>query len=333
MKLLGTNDLKTGEKIASPVYASSGKVILGAGVVITQTYIDRLKDLGISNVYVDDEQFDDVEIVEVVNHNTRLQAIGAYKQAHDLFHKGKPVDESAIVNVVKLIVDDIKSNYTNLVNALPSMVVDDYLTGHSINVCILSILMGNNLNYNISQLIDLGVGAFIHDIARKEGMQEDPGHVDNGFEVMRKYRGISLHSSKVIYEHHENYDGSGYPRKIEGDKISQYSRIVSAADYYDSMVFVEAGQKRLLPHEAYEALLAEASKRFDPEVIEAFRKSVALYPNGCSVSLSNGKKGVVVSQNSGTPHRPVVRVIETGKPERDIDLIANLTLFVQDVDM
>ncbi len=331
MRLIGINQLKSGEKLAYPIYSTSGKVVLGTGSIITEAYKNRLKDMGIRNLYIDDERFADIEVIEVVSFETRKQVNVAFRQCHDLVHKGKPLNEYILVDAVKHVVEDIKSNNNTSICLLPNMAVDDYLTGHSVNVCILSVMVGNNMDYNFSQLVDLGVGALIHDIARKDDSKETPEHVKKGFEIMKNYCGISLYSSKAIFEHHENYDGSGYPRSIRGENISIYSRIVSIADFFDGLTSV--GEVKVPPHEAFEALLAESDKRFDPEIVEIFRKSVPFYPNGCMVKLSDGKMGVIVGQNPGTPQRPVVRILEGEDVTKDINLIANLTLFIEDIEV
>jgi len=332
MRLVGISVLKYGEKLAYPIYSTSGKVILNAGAVITEAYIDKLKKLGIFTVYIDDNKFNDIQITDAVNFKTKTQASQKFKQVYELFQKNKPLDEYLIVDVVKLIVEDIKSNGTNSINFISSIVMDDYLTGHSVNVCILSILIGNNMKYCFNQLVELGVGAFVHDIARENAGEEMCQHVQKGFEVMKRYRGISLNSAKLIYEHHENYDGSGYPRGVSGNSISEFAKIVSIVDYYDSLILGNSKQTPMMPHEAYEALLAEADKRFDSEIIQVFRNTIAIYPNGSTIKLSNSEKGVVIRQNRGLPHRPIVRIIEGENVKEDIDLLTNLTLFIEEID-
>lgn len=333
MKLIGINMLKAGEKLGYPIYTASGKVVLNAGSIITEAYLNRLKSLSISTIYIDDDQFGDIELVEAINVKTRSNANQIFRQIYEQYQKSKPFDEYKIIDTVKQIIDDIKSNGSTSINIMPSMAMDDYLAGHCINVCILSILIGNNMNYNYNQLVDLGVGAFIHDISRVNGDSETIEHVQKGFENIKKYRGISLHSAKILYEHHENYDGSGFPRKVLGSMISEYSKIVIVADNYDKLVLGEESKKRMLPHEAYEVLLAEADKKYDPSIVSAFRKAIAFYPNGCTVRLSNKQKGVVVRQNIGAPQRPAVRIVGEGQSPRDINLLTNLTLFIESVDI
>jgi len=161
--------------------------------------------------------------------------------------------------------------------------------------------------------------------------EEKPEHVEIGFEIMRKLRGMSLNSSKVCYEHHENFDGTGYPRKLKGTNISDYARIVRVADYYDNVLHGrENNGVSVMPHQAFEVVLAVSGSILDPDVVQVFRDTIVFYPNGCTVKLSNGLHGVVVRQNMGSPQRPVVRLYNREGIIGDINLLEDLTLFVED---
>jgi HD-GYP domain-containing protein (c-di-GMP phosphodiesterase class II) len=149
---------------------------------------------------------------------------------------------------------------------------------------------------------------------------------------MRKCGGLSLHSSIVCFEHHENYDGSGYPRKIKGIAISDFSRVIRVADIYDNVLHGYGGtNKSSMPHEAYEYLLTVTGIILDPEIVKMFRDTIVFYPNGCTVLLSNGRKGVVIKQNSSSPQRPLVRIYNDSSVIGEIDLLRSLTLSIKEI--
>ena len=188
------------------------------------------------------------------------------------------------------------------------------------------------MNYNNVQLDDLVTGAIIHDFGRENIIEEKPEHVQKGFDFMRKCRGINLHSSIACYEHHENYDGSGFPRRLKGSAISEYSRIIRIADLYSNILHgYEISKEPVMPHQAYEHILALSGSIVDPNMVEIFRDTITFYPNGCSVLLSNGLKGIVVRQNIGSPQRPVVRAYNDTDIIGEVDLLKSLTMFVKDV--
>lgn len=331
MRLISLKSLRPGEILSSPIYSTSGRKILGEGVALTQVYIDRLKNMKVFAVYVEDEAFKDVEIADPIDYTTRNIATQVLDEVITQASMGELFNEYKAKELAKRILEDVKSVSKENINLFSSMVMDDYLITHSITVCILSILIGDKLQYNFNQLWDLAVGSILHDIGRENAAEENPEHVTKGFEILRKCRGLSLMSSIVAYEHHENFDGSGYPRGLKGKNISEFSRIVSIADFYDSNLSTADSENPIMPHEVYEEILANSGKKFDPDIVRVFRDTVAIYPNGCMVLLNNNKKGVVIRQNPGIPQRPVVRLLGQEAKQDDIDLAKNLTVFVKKV--
>lgn len=332
MRLVGTNSLTPGDTLAIAVCATSGKSILNAGVTLTESYIEKLKQLGISKVYVNDGRFDDVEVIQHLETKTRINAIDVIKDSHDKLHKSKEINEYSLKDIAKEIVEYVRDCKDKGVCLVAMNAVDDYIIGHSINVAIITAFLGNRMNYNYTQLCDLVTGAIIHDLGRENTSEEKPEHAQKGFDSMRKCRGMSLHSSIVCYEHHENFNGTGYPRKITGASISEFSRVIRVADVYDSVLHGYGNNNQhAMPHQAFEYLIAVSGSILDPEIVMAFRDTIVFYPNGCTVLLSNGLKGVVVRQNQGSPQRPIIRVYNDINVIGEIDLLRSLSLTVRDV--
>lgn len=333
MKLVGIKALKPGAKLSAPIYSVSGKMILGQGTVLTQAYIDKLKSLKIYSVYIEDDKFDDVEIIDAIDYTTRTIATQVLNEVVKLAAGGKEFDEYKAKEMARRIIEDVKSNNKDNINLFCNMVMDDNIIAHSITVCILASLIADRMQYNFDKMWDLAVGAILHDIGRENSQEELPEHTQKGFDILRKCQGLSLHSSIVAYQHHENFDGSGYPRGLKGDQISEFSRIVSIADFYDTMLAFSTPEKPIMPHQVYEDILARSGTVFDPEIVKIFRDTVAIYPNGCVVEINDGRRGVVIRQNRGTPHRPVIRTFAEGENavQEDVDLVKNLTVFIREV--
>lgn len=330
MKLVKIDSLTPGDKLAMPINTSSGKVILNSGCTLSESYIHKLKQLGIRLIYIHDDRFGDIEVTENLDINVRNKISQAIQSTYEGLQKGKSVDEFLIKRIAEDIIDYVRNLKDKSVSILSFSTDDEYIIGHSINVALLAAFVGNRMDFTFSQLCDLVTGAIIHDFGRENCKEEKPGHVQKGFELMRKCRGIDLHSSKVCYEHHENYDGSGYPRKIKGSSISLFASIVRVADIYDNFLHGYENNIPLMPHQAYECILALSGSVVDPKIVEVFRDTIVFYPNGCPVLLNNNLEAIVVRQNIGSPHRPVVRTNNSDIIE-DIDLLNNLTMFVKDV--
>lgn len=332
MRLVGAESLIPGNKLSVPIYASSGKIILNAGVTLTDSYISKLKTMGLYKIYIDDDRFNDVEIIEPLDIKTKNSATQIIKDTYEKLHLAKKIDEFLIKGVAQEIIDYVRNSKDKSISAFSINVMDEYIIKHSIDVAILTAFMGNCMNYNLSQLSNLVTGAIIHDLGRENIKEEKPSHVQKGFDFMRNCAGFNLHSSIVCYEHHENYDGSGYPRKIKGSAISEFTKIIRIADLYNNILNgYEISNEPVMPHQAYEHILALSGSIIDPDMVEIFRDTITLYPNGCSVLLSNGLKGIVIRQNIGSPQRPVVRAYNDSVIIGEVDLTKSLTMFVKDV--
>ena len=127
-----------------------------------------------------------------------------------------------------------------------------------------------------------------------------------------------------IYEHHENEDGSGYPRGLTTERIHIFAKIIHVADVFDALTAKRCYKEAMNPADAMEYLMAHSHQMFQAEIVRVFLRYVALYPLGSTVTLSNGRKAVVALNRPSFLARPTV-VTEDGVV---IDLleVKNLTI-------
>jgi putative nucleotidyltransferase with HDIG domain len=189
---------------------------------------------------------------------------------------------------------------------------DNYIYNHSINVCILSILMGRQLKLERDQLKELAIGAFLHDLGKvylksslkkleelsTQDIAQIKQHTKKGFDILRTTPGFTIKIANIAYQHHEREDGSGYPLGLIGEDIPLYSKIVALADSYDAMVSKRIYRESLWNDQVLIELEKETPRKYDPEVVSALRQSVAVYPIGSIVQLSDGQSAVVVEVSS-----------------------------------
>lgn len=333
MLLTNLHQVKNGQRLAKTIYYPDGRVILQKGTVLSNNYLARLDDLGFNKLFIEQEGYEDLEIEEVLDEKTKLEAIGVTKKAFASSAR-KPLDAGQIKINVYNVLDSVQNAKDFLVSTLDLWPSQDYLYTHSVNVCVLSLLLGKRLNYTENKLRDLGVGALLHDLGlamrglvdRKGIKIENEEHTWAGFEKIRSNHELSILSATVALQHHERLDGTGYPRKISGNDLHEFSRIVSIADTYDSLTNIN----KLLPHEALEVITALCSKNvLDINLVEELLKVIAIYPIGIPVLLNTGEKGVVIKQNPKIPSRPVVLLSEGERKE--YDLTKELTVFITKV--
>ncbi|MHB1167203.1 MAG: HD-GYP domain-containing protein [Carboxydocellales bacterium] len=348
MRALSVDNLKAGMKVGRTIYSANSKVLLSAGMVLTERYIERLRDLGIMSLYIADDQLGKIEVDDVISEQTRREALSVTREAMRTIRAGGHLDAKKVSQVINDMIDEILNNPNLVVSLVDIRAMNDYAFGHSVNVAVLSLIMGTALGYDQMSLKNLAIGALFHDVGktfipdeilRKASpyeCEESNGikqHTTLGFEVLRKFEGVSLFSAHVALQHHELVNGKGYPRGLKGEEVHEFARIVAIADVYDGLTTDIPGRPRYAPHHALEYIFLNAGTLFDPRLVKVFAGSIAFFPVGDMVLLNTGEKGVVVKGIKEMPTRPVVRVLVDSrgnpvKPPFDVDLSRHLTRFV-----
>jgi len=351
MRRILLDNVTSGMKLAKPLYSADGKVLLNAGLELKERYIGRLRDLDVTYVYIEDDLTADIDVPDVVSEKARVEAVASAKQVMDQVKLGRKVDASQAKKIANTLVDELCRNHGMLVNFVDMRTRADYLFNHSVSVCILATMTGISLGFDELRLRDLGVGALLHDVGKLMVPQEIVGktdrlslseleeirkHAEYGFDILRKNPDVSLMSAHCAYQHHERYDGSGYPRQLAGGGIHQFAHIVALADVYDALTSDVTYRKAVPVYEALAIITKAAGTYFDPELVEHFVANIAPYPIGSVVRLSNNHIGVVVDISHECKTKPVVRVIADEQKRRmnkivEIDLSKNSRLYIADV--
>jgi HD-GYP domain-containing protein (c-di-GMP phosphodiesterase class II) len=125
----------------------------------------------------------------------------------------------------------------------------------------------------------------------------------------------------IMRDHHEMFDGSGYPRHLKGEEIGVLARIVAIANYYDRLCNPINGVPGLTPHEALSLMFAKNRGKFDPKLLQVFIRCLGVYPPGTIVQLSNGATGMVATINTEKPNKPELVVYEAGIAREDAIMV------------
>lgn len=164
-------------------------------------------------------------------------------------------------------------------------------------------------------MIDIGKVFVSQEILNKpdklteEEYEHMKSHSLMGYEYLKKRLDIPVVSYIGALQHHERYDGTGYPHGVEGTKISLFGKIIAVADVYDALVSDRPYRKPLLPSEAMEYIMGGSGTMFDTQIVNVFIQRVSPYPVGTSVLLSDGYVGIVVENYSDCCLRPKIKVI------------------------
>ncbi|WP_026882716.1 HD-GYP domain-containing protein [Clostridium akagii] len=351
MRLEFMDNVKENDVLGKNIYTNEGAILLRVGIKLNSIFIQRLKEIGVSYVYIEDDRFEDV-----VTHDEKLVELKSLtmKNMSQITKNICNNDKTSIRQSVKVLEEliDYIVETGDVNNCLFDIkTYDNYTYLHCIDTCVMSTFLGLNMNFNSSELRELGTGAILHDIGKtkvpysiinKEGALTDAEyriirkHPIYGKEILEKNYTISDNTIKVVSEHHERFDGKGYPYGLSGNSISKFGRVACVCDVYAAVASNRSYRKRFKPNDAYELILAGSGSMFDSNIVNKFKNTFSVYPLGSHVILSNKVEGYVVRQNSGFPDRPIIRVLNAMSIERserfyEIDLIYNVNITIEDV--
>ncbi|RLQ96544.1 HD-GYP domain-containing protein [Falsibacillus albus] len=360
MRLISTRSLNPGMILASAVYNQKGQVLLHENVELKAGLINRLMELDVKYVYIEDPLSNGIEVKDSVSLELRQKAIQTVEstfyglKSQSLSEKSFLLDKNSRLfkDIISNLLEEIKNNKDLLTILTDVFTYDSYIFHHSFNVTLYTLAVGMELGLTQQKLETLGLGAILHDVGKMMIPEEillKPGkltefefekvkkHADFGFDILRQLHTVPLIVAHCAFQHHERLDGSGYPRGIKGNDMHEYAKIIAVADVFDAVTSNRVYRGAMLPHEGLEVLYAGAGTLYDTAVVDAFRRSVAIYPTGMTVVLNDGRKGIVASQNAGLTERPIVRIIEEEgsqltKPY-EVDLKVNLDLVIQDCEV
>ena len=341
-----THFLKPGMVLAKDISAyGSMFALLVQGQTLNGTLIHRLIDAGIGGAYVESAIANDIDPVEILEPTYKKRVISDLKSIFDDCERTNTLSKHALNHSMQIAEDLVMSILHQdvfLVDVVTIKDYDDYTYSHCVYVAMLSVLIGVQLKYNQKQLNELALCGLMHDIGKVDipleiinkptrltdaEFEEVKTHPLRSIERLRHNQNLTQRVFNGISCHHEKYDGTGYPFGLKGDKIHIYARILALADVYDALTSDRSYRRAWIPAEALEYMMAQSNIHFDHDLLQCFLRTVAAYPLGSVVSLSNGAVGIVIQNNPENTLRPKVRIIRNSadlKKGDEIDLLTDL---------
>lgn len=347
MKGMSLSELMPNTYFDQPVYLDRGFILLTPDSAVTPDLINRLKKWKYANVYSDGVRKDipsylsgtqaanvaPQTIDEDIRANRQATAARAFYGeltgfASALFANyvsDNVMRLGEITEWVKKTMQMVHENRDSLLRFINMNADGDrYLISHAVNTTILSIAIGEFLKAPPHRLIELGNACLLHEIGMfklpaelrrsSEPLNEEQkkvlaSHTALGYRILK---GFSAPENVALasLEHHERVDGTGYPRGLAGDRITEYAKIIAVACSYDAMISSRPFKAETLDgHSSIRDLLQKHRGHYDDRVLKAFVYTMSVYPVGTAVLLSNSSKGLVVKTDPTRPRCPIVRVL------------------------
>lgn len=344
MYRVSVEEAQPGARLGKSVITDDGRVLLPSGAELTDFFLRLLQAHGIDSLYLLQPPERPSASHEVVSGEARkdlaaelTQALAEISTSFSRASRGLKFPSVAfqtygLKRTVDRVVHEILANPRAVVTLQDIRQVDEYTMLHSIEVCILSSLVGNSLGLSRPELNELALAALLHDIGKigvPLAVLNKPGrlsveetaimqrHTTVGWTLLRSQREVSEEAALVALQHHERWQGAGgYPLGLSGQQIHRFARICAVADVYDAMTADRVYRRGLSPAEALQIMTGSMKDAFEPAVLKAFLNCVAPFPMGMLVELSDGRMGEVVGVDQHRLDRPVVRVVvgEQGVP-------------------
>jgi hypothetical protein len=239
--------------------------------------------------------------------------------------EGLSVESRSIDGIAGRVLQAVREHRDQIVGYILGGEVATYpLAKSSVNTSILSTLIAMELKMPNHKILQVTTGALLHDIGmlklpkdiveKKGGLSETElariqAHPLYAYKMICKELLYPEEVGVIALQHHERWDGEGYPRRLAGEAIDLGARIVSVADAFEAMVSEKPYRNSMIGYQAMKNLLSDNARRFDPEVLKAFIKTMGIYPIGSIVLLNTGAIARVIEGHSEAPLRPKIRIL------------------------
>ena len=303
---LKPNQLKTGMVTAQSIFHEKGAPFLVRGTPLTDRYIYRLRQLSVPELHVTSlsSNFQLQPPPDIVEERTRVQAVDNVAETFREAEENGRFDMTRLEKCADFLVRDIMAKKKNLVQITDIRLHDSYTFSHSVNVAVLSTMLGDLCGYSKRKLQIITLGGLLHDIGKlavPTPILNKSGSLTAGeFKIIRRHPSegrkilkelnspIASILAIIAVQHHEHLDGSGYPYHVRGKSIHPYSRITAIADVYDALTSVRPYKRAYKPNVVYRMMMQNSTGHFDMDRLRLFFDNVAIYPVGTVMKTQLG---------------------------------------------
>ncbi|MBE7411323.1 MAG: HD-GYP domain-containing protein [Leptospiraceae bacterium] len=316
LKKFGITEVSTAGEVGeskAPIVSSPELAILNKGTEKTEE-INTLKIL-----------YEQIVKSKTHFHTLYRESFETIQYIYRQIAEDKIIEINSIREVSEKLVDYIRANPHVAFNILTVSTSGYFLYNQVLQSSLFSILIGTYLEYSKPKLVELGISSLFADIGmakipsyiseKNSSLSEDEvktvrKHTVLGYQILTQQVKIKNNLALTALQHHENFDGSGYPQKLSGTNIEEFARIHTIADNFAARIHPRPYRGRILPYEAIKSMISIDMNKFDLKIVRIFLNKISMYPIGSSVELSDGRTAMVIDSNTAKPLRPSLKLMQ-----------------------
>lgn len=346
---LNLHNLPVNQKLARNIYDQDGQLLLAKDILLEPRHIQQLMKKGLEEVFL----WDDIPVEQLNQFENRAvqrraqlppgmgTAVDSFRDFMHSLSQGHAITSNQVEETVDLIYPEIMGS-TNILNQIKLLrQKDEYTMKHSVSVSVIAVKLGESMGLKEPALRSLAKAALLHDIGKarvpmelitkparltSQEFKEVQQHPLYGFKIAQEMQLPDLEVFTAILQHHEKFDGSGYPFRVLGRKLHIYSRIIAVADVFDALTSDRPYRKAMPLFDALDEVVNNSTGHLDPAITRRLATYVMNVLPGEVVSLNDGTTASIVMVNKDEPQRPMVR-----KDNRFINLQEERDLHVIDL--
>ena len=335
---------KPGMVIECPVYDYWGDIVLEKDTTLGTKDVVTVGDTGIGEIFILNEYAEDIQLKPSIKPETSgalskgLRRIMIEARATMTNKSAAIIDTSQIDHLVEEAIAELSAANNDDISVSGCFSLKDYNYVHPVKVAIISLLVGKSVGMDDDELKNMGMAALLQNtgyVLIPQGILEKPGplteseiqmvqkHPVYGAEILQRYTRVNPEVIDILTQHHERWNGGGYPNQLKQNAIGKAAQIIGITDTCIALASKRPHREEFLPvfaiehsivspGDAIEFILAYSGELFNPDLVRVFATFVPVYPAGVRVKLNNGQEGIVCNTNTGIRRRPQVRVFNNG---------------------
>jgi HD-GYP domain-containing protein (c-di-GMP phosphodiesterase class II) len=325
MKRITPNYVKPGLVLGQNVYDGYGNLILPLGTELNSKHQNMMVQSGVPEIFIEDLNTADIIVAPLFSPHMEGRLAREYRQLIDDTREQKSLNKTKIEQlcvIVNTIARDLTLQTIGEINVSFSIPVNDAVYLQPVKSTLLCLAIGHMIGISGTELAQLGTASLFKDIGYlffpiekvNAAILNDSidttlkEHVLLGHKIINQIKLTTGVIGEIVLQHHERWDGKGYPRSLPGEKIVRLAQIISLIDCFTNLLTERPDRERCMAHQAVEYVMAYSGENFSPDIVQSFIKYTPCYASGLNVLLNTGEIGIVSDPNLGFVARPIVRI-------------------------